>query len=139
MKIEYLDCDGKDKLFTWYTHDFKTKTIDGKFYMIDGGFSYYKRYSGGTLKYDEVKNLITDIRESFTWNQNYDENNLKLPKTKVSLLKDLSSSHICGILSYFINKLYNNIDLKHNIVDNQWCVIQEVFIQELNYRIKNNL
>ena len=36
MKIKYLNCDRKAKLFSFYTHHYNTLDLDGKHYMIDG-------------------------------------------------------------------------------------------------------
>lgn len=144
MKITYLDCDGKAKLFSFFRHDYKTKEIDGKYYMIDGGLEGYIRHSvDGKIQHGEVKDLFEEIREQFTWGKNYDENNNRLEKTEWVLLKNLTSSHICGILSYFTNRAYEKLmkegDFYKNVIDKEWCIIHEIFIQELDYRIKNNL
>jgi len=138
MKIHYLDCDGKAKLFSFHRHDYKALDLDSKHYMIDGGFDYTRCSTDGKVEEDEVKNLISDIREVFTWTQNYDENNNRID-SKTALLKDLTSSHICGILSYFTERLTKQE--KDTIVapTKEWCVIHDIFIQELDYRIKNQL
>lgn len=145
MKISYLNCDNKKKLFSFRRHDYKAEEIlvDGywKYFMIDGGFDY-NRYSGGTLEEGEIKDLIEDIRKQFVWGKNYDENNNRLPATEYSLLQDLTSSHICGILSYFTNKIYertNRNEDKVSVVDKTWCITHEIFIQELNYRIRKSI
>lgn len=136
MKIHYLNCDGKAKLFSFHRHDYKALDLDGKHYMIDGGFDYIRCSTDGKIEEDEVKNLISDIREVFTWTQNYDENNNRID-SKTALLKDLTSSHVCGILSYFTERLTKQE--KDTIVapTKEWCVIHDIFIQELDYRIKN--
>lgn len=138
MKIHYLNCDGKAKLFSFHRHDYKALDLDGKHYMIDGGFDYTRCSTDGKVEEAEVKNLISDIREVFTWTQNYDENNNRI-NSKTALLKDLTSSHICGILSYFTERLTKQE--KDTIVapTKEWCVIHDIFIQELDYRIKNQL
>lgn len=137
MDIHYLDCDGKAKLFSFYRHDYQSVEIDNKRYVIDGGFDYVRKSTDGELKKEDVKNLIGDIRECFTWIQNLDKNNHRItPITHV--LKDLSSSHICSILSNLTNKLYDKLDNQGQI-DIQQIIIHEIFIQELNYRIENNL
>ena len=94
MKIHYLDMDSKGKLFSFHKNNHETREIEGKEYMIDGGFYYVKHSINGTIKDDEIKDLIKDIREQFTWGKNFDENNNKLPETEYALLKDLTSSHI---------------------------------------------
>ena len=144
MKIHYLDCDNKAKLFSFYRHDYKVFDTEGKHYMIDGGFDYIRCSTDGTIQHDEIKNLITDIREVFKWTQNYDENNNRI-EPKTALLKDLTSSHVCGILSYFTNKLFIDYykeakpDVLMRVIDKSWFIIHEIFIQELDYRIKNQL
>ena len=100
--------------------------------MIDGGFGY-TRFSG-ELKKDEIKNLMSEIREQFTWGQNYDENNVKLPKTNYVLLKDLTTSHISGIIRYFIEKLQ-----PESIISKQWLAIHLIFCYELENRLKQQL
>lgn len=137
MQITYLDCDGKYKLFSFSRHDYKTKTIDDIEYILDGGTDYVRCSTNGTLMSDEVKNLIKDIREQFNWGKNYDKNNNRLPKTEYILLKDLDTDHILNILSYFTNDLYNKViqnENKEAKVDKSWCIIHEIFIQELIYR-----
>lgn len=142
MKIHYLDCDSKAKLFSFHRHDYKSIEIDGTEYSLDGGFDYTICSLTGSIKQDKIKNLIKDIREVFTWTQNYDENNNRI-EPKKALLKDLSSSHICGILSYFTDKLYNQIENNDGYsspqVNKEWCTIHDIFIQELDYRIQNQL
>ncbi len=138
MKIHYLNCDGKTKLFSFYRHDYKTLDIDGKHYMIDGGFDYIRHSEHGTIEESEIKNVIFDIRECFYWTQNYDENNNRI-EPKKALLKDLTSSHICGILSYFTERLTKQKKDKIVTPTKEWCIIHDIFIQELDYRIKNKL
>ncbi len=135
MNITYLNCDGKDKLFSFYRHDFKIKEIEGIEYMIDGGQQDYIRASEkGILEKGEIKDLILDIRQQFTWGKNFDKNNNRLPETQYILLKDLDTDHILNILSYFTNNLYNKVIQNENKVDKEWCIIHEIFIQELIYR-----
>lgn len=129
MKINYVICKKcKETLFSFYQHDFKSCTCQENF--IDGGFCY-NRYSG-ELKEDEIKNLMSEIREQFTWGQNYDENNNKLPKTEYKLLKDLTTSHISGIIRYFIERLQ-----PESIISKQWLTIHLIFCYELENRLKN--
>lgn len=129
MKIGYVE-NKNGKLFSFYTHDYKdNEDNEGNYVMIDGGFDYY-RYSGD-LKEDEIKNLMPDIRETFTWGQNYDENNVKLLKTEYVLLKDLTTSHISGILRYFTERLQIG-----SILDKQWIAIHLIFLYELENRLK---
>ena len=129
MKINYVE-NKNGKLFSFSVHDYKDdEDSEGNYVMIDGGFSY-NRYSG-ELKEDEIKNLMSDIRETFTWGQNYDENNVKLPETRHVLLKDLTTSHISGILRYFTEKLKP----EQNIAKD-WIAIHLIFLYELENRLK---
>ena len=129
MKIGYVE-NKNGKLFSFSVHDYKDdEDNEGNYIMIDGGFEY-NRYSG-ELKEDEIKNLISDIRETFTWGQNYDENNVKLSETKHVLLKDLTISHISGILRYFTERLQIG-----SILDKQWIAIHLIFLYELENRLK---
>jgi len=65
MKIGYVE-NKNGKLFSFSVHDYKdNEDSEGNYVMIDGGFEY-NRYSG-ELKEDEIKNLISDIRETFIW------------------------------------------------------------------------
>lgn len=75
---------------------------------------------------------MPDIRETFTWGQNYDENNVKLPKTKYVLLKDLTTSHISGILKYFTERLR-----PEQSISKDWIAIHLIFCYELENRLKN--
>lgn len=140
MKIHYLNCDGKAKLFSFSRRDYKEKTIDGIHYMIDGGFDYTRRSITGTLEIVEIKDIIKDIRTQFKWGNNYDKDNNLLNKTKFKLLKNLDTSHIINILSWFTNKLYERVikeDIDYLPIDKHWCIIHEIFIQELKYRLEN--
>lgn len=129
MKINYVE-NKNGKLFSFSVHDYKDNIDDEKNYvMIDGGFDYNK-YSG-ELKEGDIKNLMSDIREQFTWGQNYDENNNKLPKTEYKLLKDLTTSHISGIIRYFIERLQ-----PESIISKQWLTIHLIFCYELENRLK---
>jgi len=129
MKIGYVE-NKNGKLFSFSVHDYKDdEDNEGNYVMIDGGFSY-NRYSG-ELKEDEIKNLMSDIRETFTWGQNYDENNVKLPETKHVLLKDLTTSHISGILRYFTERLK-----PEQSIAKDWIAIHLIFLYELENRLK---
>lgn len=129
MKIGYVE-NKNGKLFSFSVHDYKDdEDNEGNYIMIDGGFDYY-RYSGD-LKEDEIKNLMSDIRETFTWGQNYDENNVKLSETKHVLLKDLTISHISGILRYFTERLR-----PEQSISKDWIAIHLIFLYELENRLK---
>lgn len=126
MKINYVE-NSIGKLFSFHRHDYKTSGIEKDFIMIDGGFDY-TRFTGD-LKSGEIKELIQDIREQFTWGKNFDENNKQLEKTEYILLKDLTTSHIVNILIYFTNKLKPDSTLAPG-----WISVHSIFLEELNYR-----
>ncbi len=153
MKIQYLQClDGK-KLISFYRHDYKEYTDKkGNYYMIDGGQEDYCRMSHPHLsrksfkgtQQAEISECIKDIREQFTWGQNYTKTNKKLPKTKYVLLKDLTTDHIIGILKYFTEKLSvqssDIIDIEcSDLVDKHWKMVHLIFIEELLYRNKKKM
>lgn len=128
MTIDYVE-NKNGKLFSFHRHDCKQDTDDeGNYVMIDGGFEY-SRHSG-KLKTDTIKNLMSDIREKFIWGQNYDENNNKLPQTIYKPLKDLTTSHITGILRYFTERL------SEEPVTREWKSINLIFLYELENRLK---
>lgn len=129
MIIRYLDCDGKNKLFSWYGHDYKTWTDPetNKFYMIDGGQGGYNRFSGGLPKEDTLENLIKEIREDYKWGKNFDKDGNKLEKTEWVLLKDLETDHIYRIIEYLVERLDKLSD----------STAFYIMLQELVYRVKN--
>lgn len=131
MEINYVENEN-GKLFSFFRHDYKDNTDkNGDFIMIDGGFDY-SRYSG-KIKSGEIKDLMSSIREQFTWGKNYDENGNRLEKTEYKLLKDLTTTHISGILRYFTERLTVNTTL-----DRSWISIHLIFIYELENRLKND-
>lgn len=149
MLIKYLQCSDK-KLFSFYKHDYQTyEDKIGNHYMLDGGIStdpdsYYRKSKLGEIKESLIATVIKDIREQYIWGRNYDKDNNRLPKTEYILLKDLSSSHICGILRYFTDKLNDQQELFKIVgrpynFDKSWFIIHSIFIEELDYRINNNL
>ena len=123
MNINYIETEGK-KLFSFHRYDFQMLN-SGEF--IDGGFDYTR--FNGNLKSDTIENLIADIREQFQWGQNYDERHNRLPKTKYQLLKDLTSSHILGILTYFTERIK-----PPEVVNDTWKAYHLIFLYELKYR-----
>jgi len=129
MKINYVE-NKNGKLFSFSVHDYKDdEDSEGNYVMIKGGFTYNRYF--GELKEDEIKNLMSDIRETFTWGQNYDENNVKLPETKHVLLKNLTTSHISGILRYFTERLK-----PEQSISKDWIAIHLIFLYELENRLK---
>ena len=129
MEINYVE-NKNGKLFSFYRHDFKENIDDeNNHIMIDGGFDY-TRFSG-ELKSDKIINLINDIREQFIWGNNYDKNKKKLSQTKYLLLKDITTSHICGVLKYFTESLIIN-----QSISKQWIIYHLIFLYELEFRLK---
>lgn len=129
MKIGYVE-NKNGKLFSYSVHDYKdNEDSEGNYVMIDGGFEY-NRYSG-ELKEDEIKNLISDIRETFIWGKNYDENNNRLLKTEYILLKDMTTSHISGVLRFFTEILK-----PEQTISKDWIAYHLIFLYELENRLK---
>jgi hypothetical protein len=123
MQINYIEVNGK-KLFSFNRHDYQ-KFESGEF--IDGGFDYTR--SNSTVQSGNIKDLIGDIREQFTWGQNYDKDNVRLLFTEYKLLKDLDSDHILGILTYFTLRLNTPQE-----IDVSWKGTHLIFLYELQYR-----
>lgn len=129
MKINYVEHKDGTKLFSFYRHDFQTYGEGEDLVGIDGGFDYQRIIGTTTSKQGEIKELIQDIREQFTWGKNFDENNVQLEKTEYIKLKDLTTSHIVNILIYFTNKLKPDSTLVPG-----WISVHSIFLEELNYR-----
>jgi hypothetical protein len=127
MKINYVEHKDGTKLFSFNRHDYKAYEKDGQNIMIDGGF-YYFRYMGVPLTGD-LSDLIVDIREVFTWGNNYDKNMLRLPETVWIKLKDMTSDHIKGVIQYFK-------DMPKNRRDEEWEGKIAIFKEELKYRAR---
>lgn len=128
MEINYIICkECSDSLFSFHRHDYKSCSCGKSF--IDGGVDY-TRYNG-ELKTDNIKDLMYLISLKFTWGQNYDENNVRLPETKYVLLKDLTTSHISGILRYFNERLR-----PEQVIPKDWIAINLIFLYELENRLK---
>ena len=134
MKINYVEHSDGTKLFSFFRHDYKKYSKDDETIMIDGGIDY-TRFSG-KIKEKEIKDLIKDVREQFTWGQNYDKNNVRLNKTNYILLKDMTTGHIINVLLYFTQGIGGEVDTidKNRTVTKQWFVIHEIFLQELKFR-----
>lgn len=151
MKIHYIECLDKKKLFSFYRHDFIEHTDKwGNYYMLDGGLEDYYRYSypieklkGGKtpITESEISEVIFDIRKQFKWTKNYDKNNKLLVKPQIKKLKDLTTSHILGILKYFTEKLIITTDVKdpQGVISKEWKTIHCIFLEELLYRKKKKL
>lgn len=129
MEIGYVE-NKNGKLFSFHKHDFKNN-IDNEnnYIMIDGGFDYNR--ISGELKRGTIFDLMEDIREQFIWGKNYDENNNRLPKTEWILLKDMTTSHISGVLRYFTEQLKDE-----QIISKQWIAYHLIFLYELEKRLK---
>ena len=136
MKVNYVE-NKNGKLFSFHRHDFKENTDSSDNYIfIDGGFEYV-RYSG-ELKTGEIKDLMSEIREQLVWGQNYNEKNERLPETIYKPLKDLTTSHISGIIRYLLE---NGFAI--NSENGLYCsgkariAILLIFTYELENRLKN--
>lgn len=140
MKIPYVE-NKNGKLFSFSRHDYKENTDeDGNYIMIDGFGSGYVRYSGD-LKEGDIEDLIQEIREQMKWGRNYTKDGKLLEQTEWILLKHLDTDHIVNILSYFNKRAYKKIEDNQSVgnldtvVDKEWFVMHEIFVQELKYRL----
>jgi len=138
MKINYITCKKcKEILFSFHRHDFKLCKCQESF--IDGGIGEgYTRYSGD-LKQGEIKDLMPEIREQFIWGQNYNEKNERLPETIYKPLKDLTTSHISGIIRYLLEKSTWNEEEQYFIQGKQIMAILLIFTYELENRLKDEM
>lgn len=137
MKINYVE-NKNGKLFSFHRHDFKENTDSSDNYIfIDGGFEY-SRYSG-ELKEAEIKDLMPDIRNIFTWGQNYNEKNERLPETIYKPLKDLTTSHISGIIRFILEKSTWNEEEQYFIQGKQIMAYLLIFTYELENRLKDEM
>ena len=138
MKINYVE-NKNGKLFSFHRHDFKENTDSSDNYIfIDGGFENYIRCSG-ELKQGEIKDLMPDIRNIFTWGQNYNEKNERLPETIYKPLKDLTTSHISGIIRFILEKSTWNEEEQYFIQGKQIMAILLIFTYELENRLKDEM
>lgn len=138
MKINYVE-NKNGKLFSFHRHDFKENTDSSDNYIfIDGGFEGYIRGSG-ELKQGEIKDLMPEIREQFVWGQNYNEKNERLPETIYKPLKDLTTSHISGIIRYLLEKSTYNEEEQHFIQSKQIMAYLLIFTYELENRLKDEM
>lgn len=137
MKINYVE-NKNGKLFSFHRHDFKENTDAYDNYInIDGGFDYVK-YSG-ELKSGEIKDLMPEIREQLIWGQNYNEKNERLPETIYKPLKDLTTSHISGIIKYILEKSTWNEEEQYFIQGKQIMAYLLIFTYELENRLKDEM
>ena len=112
-------------LESMHRHDYVTYIdANGKEYMVDGGLDYLRRNIHDDAPYTELSVLSTDehsvIREVFKWGTYGIDG--KQPLTYV-ILKDMSWDHIEAILE-------TQTQLREHI--------RQVFVNELDYRGKNN-
>lgn len=136
MKINYVKCKKcEDILFSFYRHDFKSCRCEESF--IDGGFDYI-RYNGELLT-DDIKNVMSLISSFFIWGQNYNEKNKRLPETIYKPLKDLTTSHISGIIRYLLEKSTWNEEEQYFIQGKQIMAILLIFTYELENRLKDEM
>lgn len=136
MKINYIKCKKcEDILFSFYRHDFKSCRCEESF--IDGGFDYI-RYNGELLT-DDIKNVMSLISSFFIWGQNYNEKNERLPETIYKPLKDLTTSHISGIIRYILEKSTWNEEEQYFIQGKQIMAILLIFTYELENRLKDEM
>jgi len=136
MKINYIKCKKcEDILFSFYRHDFKSCRCEESF--IDGGFDYI-RYNGELLT-DDIKNVMSLISSFFIWGQNYNEKNERLPETIYKPLKDLTTSHISGIIRYLLEKSTWNEEEQYFIQGKQIMAILLIFTYELENRLKDEM
>lgn len=128
MKLKYVENDN-GKLFSFHRHDFKEDTdSSGTYISIDGGFDY-TRWSGPTLKEDNLEDVFPDVRQQFIWGQRYDKDNNLLPETIFRKLEDLDSDHVLGIIKYWLTKVPpERVNYKY----------LAIFAYEVIFRINNN-
>lgn len=131
MKIHYLLCGNKKRLFSFSRHHFN-KWVDPdtkEEYFIDGGFDY-SRVSGKhcEIRHDEISDVIGDIREQFMWTSTMDKDGNVLSKPVQKKLMELDSDHIENIINH-INDIAgqrSNTEIYINILR-----------EELNHRSNN--
>lgn len=139
MKINYVE-NKNGKLFSFHRHDFKENTDSSDNYIfIDGGIGEGYTIYSGDLKQGEIKDLMPDIRNIFTWGQNYNEKNERLPETIYKPLKDLTTSHISGIIRYLLEKSTCNEQEQYFIHGKQIMAILLIFTYELENRLKDEM
>ncbi len=137
MNITYVENKDGTKLFSFHRHDYKDYTSkNGSYMMIDGGFDY-TRYScdehqkESWLSESKITDVISDIREQFSWGKNYNKDGTRTEKTEWILLKDLTTDHIKGIIKH--------IKDEGDVISIVNRTILEIFFSEIEYRNLNNL
>lgn len=135
MKINYVE-NKNGKLFSFHRHDFKENTDSSDNYIfIDGGIGEGYIRCSGELKTGEIKDLMSEIREQLVWGQNYNEKNERLPETIYKPLKDLTTSHISGIIRYLLEKSTYNEEEQYFIQSKQMMAYLLIFTYELENRL----
>ena len=112
-------------LESMHRHDYVTYIdANGKEYMVDGGLDYLRRNVHDDAPYTELSVLSTDehsvVREVFKWGTYGIDGKQPL---KYLILKDMSWDHIEAILE-------TQTQLRDHV--------RQVFVNELDYRGKNN-
>ena len=112
-------------LESMHRHDYVTYIdANGKEYMVDGGLDYLRRNIHDDAPYTELSVLSTDehsvVREVFKWGTYGIDGKQPL---KYLILKDMSWDHIEAILE-------TQTQLRDHV--------RQVFVNELDYRGKNN-
>lgn len=113
FELKFMPLPDGTNLVSWHRHDFKTKVIDEKYYIIDGGQEDYVRFSHPTnsnpIVREKLENCIEWVREEFTWTKKYDANQNLLPKAVTAKLKDLTNSHLEALVEYRKNSYMTHL------------------------------
>ena len=118
-------------LESFHRHDYKSHidSVNNHVYGVDGGHDYLRRF--GPPGYKEL--TVHDDgnhetrRNNLKWGQNFDKEGNKLPETKWALIKDLTDSHLDGIINY-LNK-YTMRD-----PESTGAIIYQILLDEVKYR-----
>lgn len=120
LEVVYLELPNGEKLISYHRHDYKSRVVDGNFYMIDGGQDDYIRCSAPIvpftwwrkilnflkiksyvpnpqLKTCDVSECFDQVRNEFKWGSNYNKEGELLNKTVYRPLKELDDEHL-GLL-----------------------------------------
>ena len=118
-------------LESFHRHDYKSHidSVNNHVYAVDGGHDYLRRF--GPPGYKEL--TVHDDgdhetrRNNLRWGQNFDKEGNKLPETKWVLVKDLTDSHLDGIINY-LDK-YTTRD-----PESTGATIYQILLDEVKYR-----
>jgi hypothetical protein len=115
-------------LVSRHRHDFvqHTDNITGDFYAVDGGSEYLKRCFGNNRDYKELS-LTTDdphdkIREVVQWGKR-----LENGRVQYILVKDLTDSHLRGIVDYIRTFSPNGVMLR--VMQNEFQYRKEINVK----------